>query len=257
MKNSDKAPFFVGYLDMPKQLKRFYIPLVILVGVLSALGGMSIAKQQQSDGPAEWQTSSTVTYHGLLKMEPYPVLHRINPDNANETESILLVNQGKFSAEHYAAPLEDQWVSVTGYPIIRGGWTMLELASDQPIHTAAKIEEPSEFSILGQSSSSVSLGAVSFSGEIADSKCFLGVMNPGKGTVHKACAEVCLLGGIPAMLLVLGEDGLKYGYLLTHSDGSSVSKELANQAAKQVEVNGELVKKGDLLYLQIGESEVL
>ena len=36
------------------------------------------------------------------------------------------------------------------------------------------------------------LGPVELTGEIADSKCWLGVMNPGEGTVHRDCARRCL-----------------------------------------------------------------
>ena len=39
-------------------------------------------------------------------------------------------------------------------------------------------------------------------GEIVDSKCYLGVMNPGEGTVHRDCAARCLSGGLPPMLVV-------------------------------------------------------
>jgi hypothetical protein len=38
-------------------------------------------------------------------------------------------------------------------------------------------------------------------GEIVDTKCFLGVMNPGEGKVPRECAALCLSGGIPRALL--------------------------------------------------------
>ena len=44
---------------------------------------------------------------------------------------------------------------------------------------------------------SVGGGPVTVSGEIVDSKCFLGVMVPGAGKTHKECASLCLRGGIP------------------------------------------------------------
>ena len=256
MKNDDKRPFFVGYLTMPKPLKRFYVPLVILLGVLAALTGMTLANQQRSVGPGIWQNSITDTYHGLLKMEPYPVLHRIDPKSGGTIDSVMLVNQGKYSSTDYASAHKDQFVSVTGYPIIRGGWSMLELVAQNPIQA---IEQPGDKEMMEKlvsQAGAVSLGPVSLKGEIADSKCFLGVMKPGNGSVHKACAEVCLLGGIPAMLLVLGEDGHKYGYLLTHLDGSNISKDIASQAAEHVEVTGELLQKGDLLYIQVAENGI-
>jgi hypothetical protein len=37
-------------------------------------------------------------------------------------------------------------------------------------------------------------------GEIVDSKCHLGAMNPGAGPTHRLCAIRCLRGGLPPLL---------------------------------------------------------
>ena len=54
---------------------------------------------------------------------------------------------------------------------------------------------------------------VSLIGEIVDSKCYLGAMKPGAGRGHKACATLCISGGIPPVLVVRG-DGEGVSYLL-------------------------------------------
>ncbi len=254
MNEPSKKPFFVGYLDMPVQLKRFYLLVVLLLGAFVALAGYTIASQQKSTGPALWLTDATETISGLLVVDPYPVLHRIDPDNPERTESILLVNQGKISAHDFARPFQNKMVSITGYPILRGGWSMYELASQQPIKVDEDGGNETLKSRLAASAKPTSLGAVSLSGEVADSKCFLGVMKPGAGSVHKACAEVCLLGGIPAMLLVQGEDDKKYGYMLIQSDGSSASKLISKRAADYLKISGELQQRGDLLYIKMAEN---
>ncbi len=62
------------------------------------------------------------------------------------------------------------------------------------------------------------LGAVTLTGEIVDTKCHLGVMNPGEGKVHRDCAVRCISGGAPPvsgadqegdtrLLLLTGADG--------------------------------------------------
>ena len=255
MGDSKDKPFFIGYLNMPAQLKKFYLPLVILLIVCASLVGYTIASHQHSAGPAIWQTESTETMSGYLTLEPYPVLHRLDPDNTEQVESILLVNQGKMSAEQFSRPFDRQLVSVTGYPIRRGGWTMLELSVAGDIQADAQ----ADISLLQRLSAAASakpLGPVTLNGEIADSKCFLGVMKPGIGPVHKACAEVCLSGGIPAMLLVWGDDGQKYGYMLTQTDGSSASNLLSNRAADRVGVSGELLQKGNLLYIRMDKDGI-
>ena len=255
MKNRNSSPFFVGYLDMPNALKKFYVPLTLAMMVFSALMGYIFASQQSSIADASWQTDSTVTFTGLLTVDPYPVLHRIHPQESDEIESVLLVRQGKFSAEEFAASLDGQMVSITGFPISRGGWTMLELRSAGDI-VAADEDQSDHATAIRAKVEAVSLGDVTLAGEIADSKCFLGVMKPGEGTVHKACAEVCLLGGIPTMLVVRDQRDIRYGYILTLPDGGSASKLLSERAADDVEIHGELMQKGDLLYLRMSSDSI-
>jgi len=254
MKDPDSSPFFVGYLEMPAALRKFYFPLTLLVLLISALVGFTIASLQSSSAAASWQTDSTVTMIGFLEVDPYPVLHRMDPKDPDQIESVLLVNQGKFSAAEIARPSNGQMVSVTGYLIVRGGWTMLEIRSVADIVEQGSGNTKDE-SIKNQVKE-ISLGTVTLTGEIADSKCFLGVMKPGEGSVHNACAEVCLLGGIPAMLVVRDRNDIRYGYILTLPDGASASVSLSERAADKVEISGELLQKGDLLYLKISQDGV-
>jgi len=95
------------------------------------------------------------------------------------------------------------------------------------------------------------LGAADLSGEIVDSKCFLGVMKPGAGLTHKACAELCLRGGIPPILVTTGAAGEQTGYLLARADGGSAAVELAEFAADPVRVAGQLQRQGGLLVLRV------
>ena len=46
-----------------------------------------------------------------------------------------------------------------------------------------------------------SLGVATLRGEIVDSKCYLGAMKPGDQKTHKACATLCIRGGIPPVLV--------------------------------------------------------
>lgn len=255
MKNRDNSPFFVGYLDMPNALKRFYVPLTIVMMVLSALAGFIFASQQSSTAEASWQTESTVTFTGLLMVDPYPVLHRLHPEKSRAIESVLLVRQGKYSAEEFAHAAHGEMVSITGFVISRGGWTMLELRSADDI-VAMDLDQSDDEDFLRTKIETVSLGDVTLSGEVADSKCFLGVMKPGEGSVHKACAEVCLLGGMPTMLVVRDQRENRYGYILTLHDGSSASRSMAERAADKLEINGELMQKGDLMYLRMSSDNI-
>jgi hypothetical protein len=94
-----------------------------------------------------------------------------------------------------------------------------------------------------------SLGRQTLIGEIVDSKCFLGVMNPGQLTPHRACAIRCLSGGVPPVLLVRPKDGPAIYLLLVSADGKPVNHQVLDLVAEPVEISGEVERQGELLIL--------
>ncbi len=246
-------PFFVGYLPMPAPLKKFYWPLVVSLLIVCGLLGYWVAAQQKTSGAATWHTAQTTTMQGILTLHPYPALHRLNPQNPGEVESVLLVRQGKHSANQFAARFDRQRVVIDGHKINRGGWSMLEIAAEESIQkeNSAPLDEAT--ARLQALSAIRPLGKISLKGEIVDSKCFLGVMKPGAGTIHKACAEVCLLGGIPPMLVAKDAQNQKFGYLIAHPNGSDASAALAKYAAEPVQITGQLQQQGSLLFIQMND----
>lgn len=245
-----EPPFFVGYLPTPQALARFYQPLVLVLVVGCAMLGYWLGAQQKPGAPAVWAVGAATTMSGVLQVDPYPVLHRVHPEDPARIESVLLVRQGKFAATGLARELDGKAVDVTGARISRGGWTMLEVSSGGSFAPAAGIEIKSITDRLGTEF----LGKIVLAGEIVDSKCFLGVMKPGAGAIHKSCAEVCLLGGIPSMLVAKASDDRKYGYILVRPDGSPASALTAKLAGEAVRITGELERRGDLLYLRMAEN---
>jgi len=101
-----------------------------------------------------------------------------------------------------------------------------------------------------QSVSPVSLGEQTLTGEIVDSKCYLGVMNPGALTPHRACAIRCISGGIPPVLLVRQTNGPALHLLLVSRDGKPVNKQVLNLVAEPVSITGEVERQGELLILR-------
>jgi len=100
----------------------------------------------------------------------------------------------------------------------------------------------------------ISLGKQTLVGEIVDSKCFLGVMNPGQLTPHRACAIRCISGGVPPVLLVRQKDGPAAYLLLVSTDGKPVNKAVLNLVAEPVEITGEVQRQGELLILRADPS---
>ncbi|MGR3913802.1 MAG: hypothetical protein OD918_04635 [Gammaproteobacteria bacterium] len=243
----DKKPFFVGYLPMPPALARLYWPLAVLLLLAAPIAGHLLAAQQKPAGAATWQIAPPpVTLRGVLTLTPYPALHRFHPERPGRIESVLLVGQGKRAAA-LPAHLDGQVVAVSGAEILRGNWRMLEISGEDALAAAAVTDSAA----LRAGLSIESLGGVTLRGEIADSKCFLGVMKPGAGAVHKACAELCLLGGLPPMLVVQNAQRETFGYLLLRADGRPAAEWLAPLAAESVRVRGQLLRHGDLLFVKI------
>ena len=87
-------------------------------------------------------------------------------------------------------------------------------------------------------------------GEIIDSKCYFGVMKPGRGKPHRACAARCISGGVPPVLLITDRRGERRYLLLVGANGQALSTELVPLVAEPVEVEGEVVRSGDLWYLR-------
>jgi hypothetical protein len=237
---SDESPFYVGYGKFPVPLRSLYVVLAVGLLVLSVGVSYFVSSNQEQVGDGVWNLAEQTEIEGFLTVDPYPVIHQ----RGKNPRSVILVVQGKKSADDFAKLLENRRVRARGFEIARGGWTILELTGEEAIEaideTTIAYRVPSE-----------DLGPVTLTGEIVDSKCFLGVMKPGYGKVHRACASLCLLGGMPPMLVSKNSAGEKLGYVVTHHDGQSASRALSSIVAVPVTVNATAERRGDLIYLRL------
>ena len=93
------------------------------------------------------------------------------------------------------------------------------------------------------------LGTVTLTGEIVDSKCYLGVMNPGQGKVHRDCAARCLSGGIPPIFITT--DGREQ-FLLVGLDGRALGRDALREfVAESITIQGRVLARGDSQLLEI------
>jgi hypothetical protein len=116
------------------------------------------------------------------------------------------VSEGKHGSAAAAAGLDGRRVRLEATRIESPRTKMLELVADSlaPVSDAAAAagEDGAQ-----SPPATETLGRIEVTGEIVDSKCFNGVMKPGKGKPHRACAARCLSGGIPPQLLVVSAEG--------------------------------------------------
>lgn len=236
--------FFVGYLPLPKTLRR---PLALIAVVALALlmaAGYVFASTTAGAGRGKFAFGTAAGTLGLLTVKPEPMLWTV--DAAGEVRGNLIVRQGKFGLSVRAAALDGQLVRVQGSTIERDGRRMIELAREPEPASDASAEDRRALADIATRE----LGEVTLRGEIVDSKCYLGRMRPGDQRTHRACAQLCIAGGIPPLFVVPAADGGETHYLLATYDGTSLAQPLLPFVAEPVEIRGRVVQRGDVLLLQ-------
>lgn len=226
--------FYVGYLPLPKGLKGTVVALVIVLAALIAFDAWLVATLQPDAGDGRWADTPS-TFEGTLTRDPYPMLR---VDKAGATKTYLVVSDEKRGAEAALAQFPNgASVKLEGFEIERAAVGMIQLAATQMAATGAPrvADAPREIH-----------GRITVKGEIVDSKCWLGVMRPGDGHIHKGCASVCILGGIPPMFVTRAA-GVPAVMLLTRADGSAVPPaQILDHVADSVSLSGIVEKRGDL-----------
>lgn len=235
---------YVGYLPVPKGVRRALLrvvpALVTLVAVVGVVWGMS----QRSPGTARWEDEKTITIHGVLAVTPYPVVFVENAEGTQE--GVLLVNSGKHGCADRVKGLSSKRVVAKGFELSRDGHHMLELA-DAP----DAIAEDSSAQ-TGKLPELVPVGAQTLRGEIVDGKCYLGAMKPGNGKTHKACATLCIRGGLPALFV----NSSNSAYLVCDGQGGAIDPALLAFVADPVTVTGEVVKWGNWQLIKVAPKDV-
>ena len=101
-----------------------------------------------------------------------------------------------------------------------------------------------------QSAVATALGTYTLSGEIVDTKCHLGVMNPGSGKVHRDCAIRCISGGIPPGLFVRDAQGQEGTLVLANLEGKPLGREILEFTAEPIRITGDLYRLGKILVFK-------
>jgi hypothetical protein len=242
--------FYVGYLATPEAMARRLKRLARGLLVLAAVVATALAIATGPFDRATYEFGKERTWRGKLEASPVPVLIATTTPAAGSpfetAERFPLVAQGKHGADAMVAGLDGATVQLKGKRIMRAGTTMLEivpgtieryqpsLPADGAPAAALQVED---------------LGRATFSGEIVDAKCFLGVMNPGRLEVHRACAIRCIAGGVPPLLFVHEEHGREAHLLLVDANGQPLNERVLGLVARPVTIVGRLERRDNLHYL--------
>ncbi len=244
-------PIYVNYLPMHRAIRR--ASTVFAIVAMSALLAFAAAwsASRANPGPAIWDDGVARTFTGALITAPYPML--ITTDEATgRPRAMLLVEVGKrgtqerFAALPSPAPAQ---TTLSGWVLSRDGRTMLELEPEQAQRTSTIAPAPIDGeSVHHQIPDSAS---VRLRGQIVDAKCYLGAMKPGDGKSHKACATLCIRGGIPPVLICQTPGQPATSYVLQGPDGSLLPASVLHLIADPVEVTGEVSVIADIKFLTI------
>jgi hypothetical protein len=243
----EDVEFFVGYLPMSAGFKRVVFAIGFGVILLLLAAGFALASTTRGAGPAKFAFGKSEGTLGVLTTEPTPVLWTLDPAVAGGVRGTLLVRSGKFGLSARSRDLAGHSVRVTGQSIERDGQRMIEVGAE-PAIADGELSDAERATLAGRVVRSH--GEVTVSGEIEDSKCYLGRMRPGDKRTHRACAQLCIRGGIPSVFVVRDGSGTTRQLLLADQTGHSLDEALLTFVAEPIEVTGELTQLGNLFVLK-------
>lgn len=250
MSKTKQEPFFVGYLPVPGKLRRFLalVSAVLVVGFFAA--GWVIGATQDDPGSGAFRFDfGRQTVIGTLELHPYPILHvSEGTEHIAPGSALMLSGGGKRGAIDRAEPLAGQLVTASGVLLARGDLDMLQLRGGADGLSAAEGEAaPIEAEPLGR---------WRLAGEICDGKCLAGAMRPGTGLAHKACANLCISGGVPPVFVssqpVEGAEFL----LIAGPDGGPLPEALYDAVGLYISVEADIERRGDLLVMAIDPTTI-
>lgn len=247
-----QEPFFIGFLPAPRGLREFLaVVAAFFIGLAGGLGWLLAATQDDpGDGGFRWDLGRQ-TAEGVLTLEPYPVLTVTESARWPAGYQLLLSGPGKRGAQAQADGLDGELVTVSGIALTRGDLEMLRLrggadglaaVAGSGSVPAVPMPEP--------------LGRWRITGEICDGFCYNGAMRPGQGLAHKACANLCLIGGVPPLFVATDEiEGTPF-FLMADADGGPLPDSVLDHTAELVEIEGDVERRGDMLVFRIDPDSI-
>ncbi len=237
MNEGEREEFYIGYLPTaPHKTGKLIRNICLVLFGIAVVIALVLIFGLQKLPLSVFEFGQYRDFTGIVQAKPYP---RLLVREGASLAQYLLVAEGKHGAE--VTNFDGKNVTLKGSRIYRDGMTMIEVVSGsvQPANDTAKAQLETE-----------DLGTFTLVGEIVDSKCYLGVMNPGNTKPHRECAALCISGGIPPMFIARDAVGNKVALQLVSAKGEAVNQEVLEMVAEPVEITGLVSREGDQLFFR-------
>ncbi len=231
----DLKEFYVGYLPTaPSGIAALVKRAVIGLILLTVISAVALVFAQHRFAASFFEFGNIREFEGVLREWPNPML-------IVGQRGFALVAEGKHGAKPLIAEMGGKSVKLRGTLIHRDKTEMIEVVADsiQVVGEPPPLEETFE-----------DLGTHTLVGEIVDSKCYLGVMNPGHTKPHRECAALCIRGGIPPMFVARDAEGRIVNLWLVSEKAEPVNQQVLDFVAEPIEISGQISRIGDQLYLK-------
>ena len=226
--------FFVGWRG--RSVSGFLIGVCVLAFVL--FSGLALALGGAVNDPGGGDFAGDKDLSGVVVAEPYPLLVLDPAATHPNGHAVLMSGGGKRGVQAQAEALSGKRARATGAGFKRGSIDMLL------VDTIAGAEGPSP------APAAEPLGTWRLTGEICDGKCVSGVMRPGDGLAHKACANVCISGGVPPVLVTTAPvEGAGF-LLMGDNNGHALPDSFRDHTGIPQRMDGTVRRIADVLIFQ-------
>lgn len=250
---TDHKDFFIGWADTPPAAdRRFFLGAGLCT--LAATGGLGfgLAKAQKNAGPGTWDQGDLREWRGTITADPFPMLRTVDENGAPRTALLGCLN--KCAVRPKIDYLSGGEVVVKGSAIVRGPHLMIATMDHGEWIRAATTDDGPAYDLSFPTPTL--LGAADLKGEILDSKCWFGAMRPGEGKVHKACAALCIRGGLPPALYVRSLRATSRLMIIVDADGRAHGDGLLPLVADPIKTAGNVYAHEDLLFLRTDLADI-
>ncbi len=229
-----KEEFYVGYAAKAPDALGRKLRVVVICLLTGSVAVAALLSMSQLPFPlSKFEFQRYRQHQGNIIGKPYPLL-------ISDTGPFLLVAPGKHGADHLVDGRTG--TSLQGALIERDGMRTLEIIP----------ESMQSMDMPPLRNESQQLGNATLIGTIVDTKCYMGVMNPGEGKVHRDCAARCISGGIPPGFLVKDALGKAKVLLLSAEEHKPIRELAAKFAGEPITLSGRLIRSAKLLFFEVG-----